>query len=183
MSKLEGDLLDGRPLVDGTELELLLAGSRWIPARWRDSRLELQLGGDWEQDPNGQPFSCTIQDLDLARAELRRTESPARATRVMALAKWIEAQVPEPDAPVDLDVLRANRQFVAELPRVIEEYQLKLRDHSFDLFHAASHFGAAQKAGVSDLAEVRAQLEEAAVKFDDTSRWLSALQVMQADQD
>ena len=180
MSKVEGGALDGRPLVDGAELELLATGGRWLPVRWRDG-LVMELGGDWEQQAGADPPLATL-GIDLARAELRRAESPARATRVMALSKWLESQAPESDAPVDLDVMRAHKQFTAELPRLIEEYQLKLRDHSFDLFHAASHFGAAHGQG-QDLTPLRARLEEAALKFEETSRWLSALQVMQSDQE
>ena len=183
MSKLEDDLLDGRPLIDGTELELLVAGGRWLPVQWHDGALRLQLGGDWEQQPGAEPPLARL-DIDLAHAELRRAESAARATRVMALSKWIESQAPEADAPLDLDVVRAHKHFLTELPRVIEEYQRKLRDHSFNLFHAASHFGAAhvRAAPGDEIAALRLQLEEAALKFEETSRWLSALQVMQANQ-
>jgi hypothetical protein len=185
MSKLEGDLLEGRPLVDGTALELLVAGGRWLPVRWRTGALVVELGGDWEQQPGAEPPACTL-DADLARAELRRAESPARAARVVALSKWLESQAPDvnPDTPVDLDLLRAHKQFATELPRVIEEYQQKLRDHSFDLFHAASNLGAAhvREAGDAEVATLRTQLEEAALRFEETSRWLSAFQVMQADE-
>jgi hypothetical protein len=165
--------IDGRPLVDGTELELRLANDEWIPVRWSGGALRLALPEE----------ECALS-LDLQRVELRRSESPARATRMAALSKWIESQAPEGDAPVDLNLMRAHKQFSVELPRVIEEYQLKLRHHSFDLFHAASHFGAAhvRQAQESELAPLRARLEETALKFEETSRWLSALQVMQADQ-
>jgi hypothetical protein len=174
MGKLEGDLLDGRPLVDDTELELLLGNELWIPVRWRESKLRLALPDQ----------ECAL-DVDLARVELRRAESPARATRMLALSKWIESQAPQSDAPVDLDLKRAHKQFSAELPQVIEQYQQQLRHHSFDLFHAASHFGAAhvRQAAESEIAPLRARLEEMALKFEETSRWLSALQVMQADQE
>src|SRR5207244_13260808 len=96
--------------------------------------------------------------------------------------KWIDSPAPEPEGPTNLDLLRANKQFAAELPRAIEEYQLQLRYHSFDLFHAASHFGAARLLPDADLGPLRAQLEEAAIKFEETSRWLSALQMMQSEQ-
>jgi hypothetical protein len=174
MSKLEGDLLEGRPLVDGSELELMLGNEQWIPVRWREGKLRLAL-----------PDQECVLDVDVARVELRRAETPARATRMMALGKWLESQAPQSDAPVDLDLMRAHKTFSAELPQVIEQYQLQLRHHSFDLFHAASHFGAAhtQKVPESELAPLRARLEETALKFEETSRWLSALQVMQADQE
>jgi len=109
MSKLEGDLLEGRPLVDGTELELLLGNELWIPVRWREGKLRLAL-----------PDQECVLDVDVARVELRRTETPARATRMMALGKWLESQAPpQSDAPVDLDLMRAHKSFSAELPQVI----------------------------------------------------------------
>jgi hypothetical protein len=174
MSKLEDGLLEGRPLVDGVELEVQLANEQWIPVRWQDGGLRLALSGE----------ECAL-GADPQRVELRRAESPAAATRVMALAKWLETQVQESDAPVDLDLMRAHKKFAAELPRLIDEYQLKLRHHSFDLFHAASQFGAAhaRQAPDGEIAPLRARLEETALTFEETSRWLSALQVMQADQE
>jgi hypothetical protein len=186
MSKLEGGLLEGQPLADGAPLELLVPGGRWLPVRWYDGGLVVELGGDWEQQPDGEPPACRLHDVDLTRAELRRAEPPARAARVVALSKWLESQAPgvTPETPVDLDLLRAHKQFAVELPRVIEEYQQKLRHHSFDLFHAASNFGAGRvrQAGEEELATLSSQLEAAALQFEETSRWLSAFQVMQADE-
>jgi hypothetical protein len=101
---------------------------------------------------------------------------------VLALSQFLEAQsagVKEGD-PVDVNLMRAHKEFAAELPRAIEDYQARLRDHSFDLFHAASLFGAARASG-QPLDGPRAQLEESALKFEETSRWLAALQVMQSE--
>ena len=177
MSKIEwvsGEpQLESRPLVDGAELELLMAGGRWLPVRWQDQSLHAQLGGDWETSSHA-PIECRI-DGDLTQVELRRTEGPARATRVMALSKFLESQAATVNTS-EIEMMRAHKNVLSELPRAIEEYGQRLRDHSFDLFSAAAQF-AVQK---SD--DTRAQLEEAAVKFEETSRWLAALQVMQADQ-
>jgi hypothetical protein len=173
-------------LSEGAQLELRVAGQRWIPVRLRGGELEVILGGEWEQQPAAEPEVGRLA-VDLDRVELRHAESPARAIRVVALEKWIGSQAPpvDPETPVDLDLLRANKQFAAELPRVIAEYEEKLRHHSFDLFHAASNFGAAHvaEAGEAEIADFRARLEEAALRFEETSRWLSAFQVMQADQE
>jgi hypothetical protein len=178
MSKLEwlsGEPhLDSRPLVDGAELELLMAGGRWLPLRWQGDSLVAQIGGDWEVG-GGSPVECRI-GVDLAQVELRRAEAPARATRVMALGRFLEKQAATVDAS-EIEMVRAHKSFRSELPRAIEEYGQRLRDHSFDLFSAAAQF-AAQKNE-----DTRGQLEEAAVKFEETSRWLAALQVMQADQE
>jgi hypothetical protein len=189
MSKVvvnEGALyLEDRPLVDGAELELLVAGGRWMPVRWKSGACMLQIGGEWEQHTDADGPELALTGLDLAQVELRRAESPARATRVVALASWIESLAPGvgPDTPVDLDLVRANKQFEAELPRAIEEYQLRLRNHSFDLFQAASLFGAAHtRRAEAEIPALREQLEAAALQFEETSRWLAALQLMQADQ-
>ncbi len=191
MSKIESNhgepRLDGRPLADGAELELLAAGGRWLPVVWRQGACVMQLGGDWERTQDGAPLELPLSGLDLTRVEVRRAESPARATRVVALGKWLEAQAPGVSAgdPVELDLKRAVKQFSSELPRAIEEYQEKLRHHSFDLFHSASLFAAAHGQSPSpdavELAQPRRQLEEAALKFEETSRWLAALQMMQAE--
>jgi hypothetical protein len=177
MAKLEwvegAPRLESQELIDGAELELLMAGGRWLPVRWQENSLFAQLGGDWETSSHA-PIECRI-DGDLAQVELRRTEAPARATRVMALGKFLESQAASVNAS-EIEMMRAHKNFLTELPRAIEEYGQRLRDHSFDLFSAAAQF-AVQKTD-----DTRAQLEEAAVKFEETSRWLAALQVMQADQ-
>jgi hypothetical protein len=165
--------LESRPLVDGAELELLMAGARWLPVRWQTNSLFAQLGGDWETG-NGSPIECRI-DADLAHVELRRAEAPARATRVMALSKFLESQAATVDAS-EIEMMRAHKNFLSELPRAIEEYGQRLRDHSFDLFSAAAQFAAQRND------DTRTQLEDAAVNFEETSRWLAALQMMQADQ-
>ena len=150
MSKLEtvgGEPhLDARPLIDGAELELLVAGGRWLPVVWRGGTCVVTLGGDWEQHAETAGPECVLATLDLSRAELRRAESPARATRVMALAQWLDSQAPGASQAdtVELDLMRAHKQFVTELPRAIEDYQQRLRNSSFDLFHAASLFAAAR---------------------------------------
>jgi hypothetical protein len=183
---VEGELyLEERPLVDGAELELLVAGGRWMPVRWKQGSCVLTIGGDWEQHTDGSGPQIALTGLDISQAELRRAESPARAARVVALASWIESLAPNvgPDTPVDLDLVRANRKYAAELPRAIEEYQLRLRNHSWDLFQAATLFGAAHTRGAdSEIPSLREQLEKAALQFEETSRWLAALQMMQADQ-
>jgi hypothetical protein len=176
--------LDARPLVDGAELELLVAGGRWLPVEWRGGSCVVTLGGEWEQHLNAPPPVATLSSLDLSQAELRRAESPARATRVMALAQWLDSQAPgaAQATAVELDLARAHKQFVSELPRAIEDYQQKLRNSSFDLFHAASHFGAARaRTDETELAAARSRLEETALSFEETSRWLAALQVMQSE--
>jgi hypothetical protein len=166
--------LESRPLVDGAELELLMMGGRWLPVRWQSKSLLAQLGGDWETS-SATPIECRI-DVDLAQVELRRSEAPARATRVMALGKFLESQAATVDAS-EIEMMRAHKSFLSELPRAIEEYGQRLRDHSFDLFSAAAQF-AVQKTD-----DTRAQLEASAIKFEETSRWLAALQVMQAHQE
>jgi hypothetical protein len=188
MSKLEtvgGEPhLDARPLIDGAELELLVAGGRWLPVVWRGGACVVTLGGDWEQRLEAAAPECVLSTLDLSQAELRRAESPARATRVMALAQWLDSQAPGATQAnaVEPDLARAHKQFVAELPRAIEDYQQRLRNSSFDLFHAATLFAAARaRAEESELSPAREKLEAAALLFEETSRWLAALQVMQSE--
>jgi hypothetical protein len=175
--------LDGRPLLEGAELELKLAGERWIPVRWRDGRCVLELGGAWERETDGAAPVVALP-LDFALAELRRGESPARVTRTWALAQFVAAHAPdEASETVDLDAARAHKQLSVELPRLIDDYQERFRAASFDLFHAAARFAAARAVGDAELAEARAELEEKAVQFESTSRWLSALQMMASEKE
>jgi hypothetical protein len=168
--------------ADGDELELRVVGGRWVRAVWRDGGPWLTLGGEWEERPDGVPLEARLADVDLSRVELRRAASPAQATRVVALSQFLEAQAEnvQPGDPVDMNLLRANKEYAAELPRAVERYQTQLRDHSFELMHAAAQFGAARSTG-GDLDAARTQLEEAALKFEETSRWLVALQLMQSE--
>ena len=168
-------------MIDGERVTGILAaagsGQRaGLAKQW------LLLGGEWEERPDGAPLQARLADVDLSRVELRRAASPAQATRVVALSKFLAAQAPDvqPDDPVDMNLVRANKEFAAELPQAIERYQAQLRDHSFELLHAASQLGAARHTD-GDLDAARAHLEEAALKFAETSRWLAALQLMQAD--
>jgi hypothetical protein len=170
-------------LTDGDELELRLQGGRWVRAEWRHGAPWLTLGGEWEERPDAEPVQARLADVDLSRVELRRAASPVQATRVVALSHFLEAQARDvqPGDPIDVNLVRANKEYAVELPRAIERYQAQLRDHSFDLLNAAAQYGATRNAA-GDLDAARTQLEEAAAKFEETSRWLVALQVMQSEQ-
>jgi hypothetical protein len=170
--------LDGEPLEDGAALELRLTGDRWIPVSWHAATrsVVLALGGDWEGlESREAPLA-----IDFDRAEFRRGTPIVRATRLMAITEFLREQAPAvpPEMP-DLDVVRAHKQVQAELPRLVEEYQQRFRDQAYDLFRAAARFATVRDPQL--VADARAALEEAAVRFEESSRWLAALQMMEAD--
>jgi hypothetical protein len=180
MSTITGDgILDGEALEDGAALELRLTGDRWIPVRWKAGTVVLELGGDFEHE---QTIEAALA-IDFSRAEFRRGAPVVRTTRVMALDQFVREHAPEvPLEMPDLGVVRAQKQIDAELPKLIAEYHERFRAHGYDLFRAAARFGAARgTADENQLADARAALEQAALAFEESSRWLAALQMMEAD--
>ena len=161
--------LDERPLADGAELELRGAGDRWLPVVWREGALRLPLGDGAE----------ALLGIDLARVELRFAS--ARGAQVLALARFIESLAPDVHEgdPVELDLLRAHKQFLNELPAAIADYEQRMRDDSFALFRAAQRLRAAEG---TEVEIARRELEASALSFAETSQWLGALRMMQDEE-
>jgi hypothetical protein len=182
--------LDGRPLDEGDELELRLLSDRWVPARYgADGTLRVALGGAWEA--SGEPPAEATLQLDLSLADLRWIVPAQQVTRLAALRDFVRdtaaAVAPAPDAPIELETVRAHREFRTQLAGMLVEYERQVHDRSFELLSAAARYGALHEAGAAredpGVLRARDDLEGTAIRFESASRMLVALHLMSREAD